>query len=66
LAGCDKIEEQINDQKERLLAKRKAAGWLFLIPAAALIAIMAFWPIIQAFIMSLKTGSAANMQWANP
>lgn len=66
MAGCDKIEEQINDQKERLLAKRKAAGWLFLIPAAALIAIMAFWPIIQAFIMSLKTGSAANMQWANP
>lgn len=49
-----------------LLTKQKAAGWVFLIPATVLIAVMAFWPIIQAFIMSLKTGSAANMQWAEP
>lgn len=25
-----------------------------------------FWPIIQAVITSFKTGSSANMQWANP
>jgi len=27
---------------------------------------MSFWPIIQAIITSFKTGSSANMQWAEP
>ena len=49
-----------------LLAKQSAAGWIFLTPAALLIAVMAFWPMIQAFIMSLQTGSSANMQWSEP
>ena len=49
-----------------LLAKQSAAGWIFLSPAALLIAVMAFWPMIQAFIMSLQTGSSANMQWSEP
>ena len=31
-----------------------------------MIAVMAFWPMIQAFIMSLQTGSSANMQWSEP
>lgn len=55
-------------QKKRmsLLAKQSAAGWIFLTPAALLIAVMAFWPMIQAFIMSLQTGSSANMQWSEP
>ena len=49
-----------------LQAKQKAAGWIFLTPATALICIMSFWPIIQAFIMSMKTGSSANMKWNSP
>ena len=49
-----------------LLAKKSAAGWIFLTTAALLIAVMAFWPMIQAFIMSLQTGSSANMQWSEP
>ena len=49
-----------------LQAKQKAAGWVFLTPATALICIMSFWPIIQAFIMSMKTGSSANMKWNSP
>ena len=55
-------------QKKRmtLLGKQSAAGWAFLTPATILIAIMAFWPMIQAFIMSLQTGSSANMQWNDP
>ena len=53
-------------KKMSLLAKQSAAGWIFLTPAALLIAVMAFWPMIQAFIMSLQTGSSANMQWAEP
>ncbi len=47
-------------------SKQHAAGWIFLTPATLLIVIMSFWPIIQAIIMSLKTGSSANMKWAAP
>ena len=46
--------------------KQKAAGWMYLAPATILIFIMSFWPIIQAVITSFKTGSSANMKWANP
>ena len=46
--------------------KQKAAGWYYLAPATILILIMSFWPIIQAVITTFKTGSSANMQWANP
>lgn len=53
-------------KKMSLLAKQSAAGWVFLTPATILIAIMAFWPMIQAFIMSLQTGSSANMHWNEP
>ena len=53
-------------KKMTLLAKQSAAGWVFLTPATFLIAVMAFWPMIQAFIMSLQTGSSANMQWNEP
>ena len=49
-----------------LRGKQKAAGWVFLAPAAILIFIMCFYPMVQAFIMSLKTGSSANMKWAEP
>ena len=49
-----------------LLAKQKAAGWGFLAPASMLIFVMSFYPMVQAFITSLKTGSSANLQWADP
>ena len=49
-----------------LLAKQRAAGWAFLTPATLLIFIMSFWPMVQAFIISFKTGSAAKLQWAEP
>jgi len=47
-------------------AKQSVAGWVFLAPATLLIAVMSFWPMIQAFTMSFKTGSSANMQLADP
>lgn len=53
-------------RKMSLLAKQSAAGWIYLLPATILIAVMAFWPMIQAFIMSLQTGSSANMTWSEP
>ena len=49
-----------------ITAKQQAAGWAFLTPATLLIVIMSFYPIIQAFMMALKTGSSANMKWCSP
>lgn len=49
-----------------ITGKQRVAGWIYLAPATILIFIMSFWPIIQAVITSFKTGSSANMQWANP
>ena len=49
-----------------VLARQQAAGWAFLTPATLLIFAMSFYPMVQAFITSLKTGSAANLQWAQP
>lgn len=54
------------NKKMSLLAKQSAAGWIYLLPATLLIAVMAFWPMVQAFIMSLQTGSSANMSWSEP
>lgn len=45
-----------------LVAKQRAAGWAFLAPATILIAIMSFYPMIRAFILSLQTGTGANMK----
>lgn len=50
----------------KVTAKQRVAGWVYLAPAALLIVIMSFYPIIQAVVMSLKTGSSANMSWAEP
>lgn len=49
-----------------LLQKQSRAGWTFLMPATLLIAVMSFWPMINAFLTSLKTGSSANMVWSEP
>lgn len=49
-----------------LLAKQSAAGWVWLTPATILIAVMSFFPMVRAFIMSLKTGSSANLVWQEP
>ena len=46
-----------------LVAKQKAAGWLFLVPASAMIAIMSFFPMVKAFIVSLQTGRGLNMHF---
>ena len=49
-----------------LVAKQRAAGWLFLAPASIMIAVMSFYPMIRAFIISLQTGAGANMRFAEP
>ncbi len=49
-----------------LLAKQRRAGWYYLMPGTVLITIMSFIPIISGFLTSFKTGSSANMSWAEP
>ncbi len=56
----------LSKKNASVLAKQHRAGWIYLAPAALLIVVMSFWPMIQAFLMSLKTGSSANMQWVEP
>lgn len=46
--------------------RRNLTGWSFLLPATALIAIMSFWPMVKAFILSLQTGKGQRMTWADP
>ena len=53
-------------KKKSVTAKQSVAGWVFLTPATLLIAVMSFWPMIEAFTMSFKTGSSANMKLADP
>ena len=44
--------------------RHRITGWIFLIPATALIITMSFYPMFQSFLMSLKTGAGANMRYA--
>lgn len=44
--------------------KYKLAGWLFVTPAALLIFIMCFYPMLRAFFMSLQSGLANNLHFA--
>ncbi len=41
-------------------------GWAFLIPAALLIVLVSFVPMIQAFILSLQTGRGTRLEFADP
>ena len=49
-----------------LLAKQRASGWAFLAPASLLLFLTSFYPMVQAFITSLKTGSSAKLKWSEP
>lgn len=48
-----------------MLSKRqRLSGWVFLMPAALMIVIMSFVPMIRAFILSLQTGKGTQLAWA--
>ena len=51
-------------KKLTLKKKQNITGWIFLTPATLLIAIMSFYPMIQALLLSFKTGIGAKMEWA--
>lgn len=51
-------------KKITLKTKQNITGWIFLTPATLLIAFMSFYPMIQALILSFKTGVGADLKWA--
>jgi len=55
----------VNSKKKgmTLVTKQRAAGWAFLTPATLMIAIMSFYPMFRAFILSLQTGTGKNMKF---
>lgn len=50
-------------KKVSLYKKQSITGWAFLLPATLLIFAMNFYPMLQAFILSFKTGIGNNMMW---
>lgn len=50
-------------KKFTLSRKQSLIGWLFIVPAAVLIAVMNYYPMVKAFILSLKTGMGSNLHW---
>ena len=56
----------MKSKKMSVTAKQRTAGWIYLMPATLLIAIMSFYPMFQALFTSFKTGSSAHMKWADP
>ncbi len=50
----------------RIEQRRNLTGWFFLIPAALIIMVMSFWPMAQAFVLSLQTGRGVVLRFADP
>ncbi len=51
-------------QRYSLTRKINLFGWLFVLPAAALIIVLNFYPMVQAFLMSLQSGSGPNLKFS--
>ncbi len=51
-------------KKITLSMKHNLTGWSFLAPAAALIVVMNFWPMIKALFLSFTTGIGLQKEWA--
>lgn len=56
----------MSSQKKKgmsLEKKHNLTGWAFLTPAVLLICLCSFYPMIQAFILSLQTGLGVNLKF---
>src|SRR5665647_1096591 len=53
-------------RRMRMEQRRNFTGWVFLLPAALLILLMNFWPMIQALVLSFKTGRGTRLNFAQP
>jgi lactose/L-arabinose transport system permease protein len=63
-----KDEPPFRDSRRWLNSDRRLnlTGWAFLLPAALLIVLMNFLPMIQAFLLSLQTGHGTRLHYAEP
>lgn len=52
--------------KVGLARRRSLTGWTFLVPASLFILWLNFWPMIQAFILSMQTGRGTRLDFAEP
>ena len=43
--------------------RQNLIGWVFLTPAAILLIVLNFVPLVQAFFLSLQTGRGSSMEW---
>ena len=43
--------------------RTRLKGWVFILPAVILIAAMAFYPMIEAFLLSLQSGKGNALHW---
>jgi lactose/L-arabinose transport system permease protein len=43
--------------------KTRLKGWVFILPAIILIAAMAFYPMVEAFLLSLQAGKGNALHW---
>ncbi len=50
----------------RAARRRNLTGWTFLIPAALIITVMNFYPMVKALLLSLQTGRGRNLHYAEP
>lgn len=50
-------------KKMNMTQRKQLSGWVFLIPAMALIVCLSIYPMLQALITSFKTGAGNNMTW---
>lgn len=56
--------ENIMAGKKTLEMKYKNAGWRFVMPAALLIFVLSFYPMVRAFFLSLQSGLANNLHFS--
>ncbi len=61
-----KYVSQTNEPKKKKMSlskRQNLTGWAFLTPATLMIAVMSFWPMIQAFILSFQKGKGNDLRF---
>lgn len=46
--------------------RQSITSWSFILPATILIAVMSFWPMVQALILSFQSGKGTRLHFAEP
>lgn len=51
-------------RRASLERRTQRVGWLFILPAVALIALTSFYPMLETLLLSFQSGKANNLKWA--